>query len=177
MGIQGKSGLNYLYISCQLYLVYQHLGARWDVLFQRCGHAHNLNLEIIWNLTAVHYKSLKSMKLVSNHHMYFLITHQGLSSEAPHGHSVSLAQYKSKAITVSPASNHVQCFEHFTFPHLLCKLHFQPESHLELSSAQQLPAAPRRLGALCPYTLLSPLSCSTAAGKEMSADPGASCTL
>lgn len=66
---------------------------------------------------------------------------QRLPSEAPHGHSVSLAQCKSKAINVSPALNCGQCFEHFTSPRLLCELHFQPESHPKLlsdSSCQQL---------------------------------------
>lgn len=102
---------------------------------------------------------------------------QRLPSEAPHGHSVSLAQCKSKAINVLPALNCVRCFEHFTSPRLLCELPFQPESHPKLLSAQQLPAAPWRLGDLCPCALLTPPYCSTAAGKEKSADPGASCAL
>lgn len=56
VGIWGKLGLNYLCLSCQLCLVYQHLGDIWDILFQR--HALNLNLGIIWNWSVLPYKCL-----------------------------------------------------------------------------------------------------------------------
>ena len=63
---------------------------------------------------------------------------QWLPTDALHGCSGSTAQCMSKAITIAPASKHVQSFEHLISPHLLCKLHLQPESQPSLSSAQQL---------------------------------------
>lgn len=84
---------------------------------------------------------------------------QRFPTEAPHGCSVNAVQRTSKAITIAPASKHIQTFEHLISPHLLCKLHVEPESQPSLSSAQQLRGD---LDHSVPILCCHPLPCSTA---------------
>lgn len=93
VGIWEKLELNFVCISCQLYLVYQQLGARWGAVSTLC-HAHNLNLGVTWNLTAVSYKAfskeherlcIKSLRVLSHHTQpsWWILSGSVLSKEVP----------------------------------------------------------------------------------------------
>lgn len=82
---------------------------------------------------------------------------QQLPTETLRGHSVSLAQRKSKAIPTAPASNHALNFKLFTFPCSLCKL------HLQLKGQPKLPQPSSRSSSKVTCTPLPSLSYSTAA--------------